>query len=201
MPGLAKRFRIETHTRLSIGQSPTLRHQVQTESECQTATRVPPFICDRFSETNACDYLKDACKDRPECDEVEQNEGSDGRPRGREEHSSVRQRCGNFAARARSRQTGTPMLVKRRRFNPCVQPRLSLTRLRKHLYAFILWITEYLVHPCQPKCGSSRSNYGYGLWRVLEVFASDSIRLDDIDKPAIAEQSQRIGQPVTNASS
>ena len=111
-------------------------------------------------------------------------------------------RCGNkFAARTGSRQTVTLPLVKRSRFNPCVQPRLSLTRLRKHLYAFILWITEYLVHPCQPKCGSSRSNYGYGLWRVLEVFASDSIRLDDIDKPAIAEQSQRIGQPVTNVSS
>jgi len=43
MQGRAKRFQKQTHTRISIGPWPTLRHQVQTESECQAAMRAPPL--------------------------------------------------------------------------------------------------------------------------------------------------------------
>jgi len=38
-------------------------------------------VKNQLLRTATDDYLKDACDDRSECDEVEQNEGSDSRPR------------------------------------------------------------------------------------------------------------------------
>ena len=59
-------------------------NQFQVQREC-ARPKEQPFICDHFSETNPSDYLKNSCKDRPECDNVEQNDGSDGGPSERED--------------------------------------------------------------------------------------------------------------------